>query len=139
MLQQNFTQGFKLIQRINPAGRVAGAVDDEHPRPGRDGFFQLRRVYFEPLFDTGVNDDRLAFRNQNDVRIGDPVGRGYDDFVAGIDDGQRQIEETLLAAARNQDLPGSVVKAILALEFGNDGIFQAGRAADRRIFCETPC
>ena len=32
---------------------------------------------------------------------------------------------------------GRVVKIIVALEFGDDGIFQAGRAADSRVFGET--
>ena len=99
IFEQNFAQGFKLIEGIDSAGRVAGAVDDEHSCFGRDGFFELLRGYFETLFDPGVDNHRLAFGDQNNVRIRDPVGRGNDNLVAGIDDGQCEIEETLLAAA----------------------------------------
>ena len=42
----------------------------------------------------------------------------------------------MLSTGRNQDLPGSVVKVILTLEFGNNGVFQAGSTADRGIFGE---
>ncbi len=138
MPEQNFAQGFELIQRINPARRVAGAVDDEHPGSGRDGFFQLRRGYLEILLDAGLDDYRFAFRDKNDVGIGHPIGRGYDDFIARVDDGKHQIEKALLSAARNQNLARSIIKTIVTFEFGNDRILEAGGAAHCRIFCKTP-
>ena len=89
------------------------------------------------MFYSGFKCYGLFFVDQNDVGIGNPVWRVKDDLVAGVDDGKHKIEETLLAAARNQDLPGSVGKIILPLELGDNGVFEARGAAYRCVFGET--
>ena len=137
MPEQNFTQGSELVQGIHCPGRVAWAVDNEHSGSGSDGLFQLRRGNLEILFDTRFDYYRLAFRDKNDIRIGNPVGGRYDDFIAGIDDRQRQIEKTLLAAARYEDLRRSVIESVVALELVNNGVLETWSPAYRRIFCKT--
>ena len=37
----------------------------------------------------------------------------------------------------DDDFLGGVVQAVVALEFGDDGVFQAGDAADRGVFGES--
>ena len=93
--------------------------------------------HLEALLDARLHDHRLAFRDQHDVRIRDPVRRGNDHLVAGIDHRQREIEETLLAAARDQDLLRGVIQPVVALELGDHRRFQRRRAADRGVLGET--
>src|SRR5687768_18516005 len=124
MFEQNFAQGLELIRCINRARGIAGAVHNEHSGSGGDSLFQLRCSYFETLLDTRLNDYWLALCDENDVGIGNPEGGGYDDFIAWIDDGKCQVEETLLSTARNQNLAGSVIKSVVALELGDNGVLE---------------
>src|SRR4030095_4837731 len=44
-----------------------------------------------------------------------------------------QVEDRLLRAGRNQDLPALIVETVLALELRDDCVFQLGRAFDPRV------
>jgi len=137
MFAQHLAQRFQVFQRVHCAGGIARAVEDDHARLGGDGFGQLFWCQLEALRDVGPNDDRLAFGDEDDVGIGHPVRRGDDDFVAGIDGCQNEVEEALLAAAGDQDLFGGIVQAVVALELGDDGLLQRGGATHRGVLGET--
>ncbi len=137
MLAQHRAQRLQFGQRVYRAGRVARAVDHHHPSPGRDCRFQLCRRHLEALCDARLHDHRLAFRDQHDVGIGHPVRRGYDHLVARIDHRQCQIEKTLFAAARDQDLLRCVVQSVVALELRDHRRLQRRRAAHRGVLGET--
>ena len=137
MAAQHGAERRQFVAAVDRAGGVGRAVDDEQPGFRGDRRFQLRRGDLEALLDAGLDDHRLAVGEDDDVGIRHPVGRGNDDFVAGVDHGLRQVEEALLAAARHQNLLGRVVESVVALELGDDRRLQAGGAVDRRVFGEA--
>ena len=90
-------------------------------------------VILKPLRERAGDDDRGAAGELHHVGIADPVGRGDDDLVAGVDRGEERVEEHLLAAGRDDDLVGGVVEAVLAGELGGDGAAQLGDALGRGV------
>ncbi len=137
VLAQHLAQRLQVFQRVHRAGRIARAVDDDHPGLGRDRRFQLRRRQLESLRDVGLHDHRLALGDDHDIGIGHPVRCGDDHLIAGIDGGQHQVEEALLAAAGHQDLLRGVVQPVVALELGDDGLLECGGAADGGVLGEA--
>ena len=137
MLAQHLAQCHQFPKGVHRAGRVARAVDHHHSGFWRDRRFQLRGGHPEALLDARLHDHRLAFGDEHDVGIGYPVRRGNDHLVAGVDHRQREVEETLLAAAGNQDLLRRVVQPVVALELRDDGLFERRRAADGGVFGEA--
>ncbi len=89
------------------------------------------------LIDARFDNHRHAVGQQHHVGIGHPVRRGDDHFVAAVQQRLGQIVKALLAAAGHQNLLGLVAQAVVALELGDDGFLQAGRAVHRRVFGEA--
>lgn len=85
----------------------------------------------------GRHDDGCGIGDQDHVRIRHPIGRGDDDLIPGIEQGQAEVEEALLGATGDQDLLGRVVQCVVTLEFLDDRLLQAGRAVDGRILGEA--
>jgi hypothetical protein len=90
---------------------------------------QLEAVRF--LTDHG---DGLAAGQQHHVRVGDPVGRRHDDFVAGVQRRHEGVEDHRLAARGDVNLVGFVGQAILARELGHDGGLQFRHAVGVGVF-----
>ena len=116
------------------AGRVRRRVEDQPlgarcdrrvERLGRD----LEAVLpVAPSTTTGVPP-----ASAHHVGIADPVGRGDDHLVAGVQRGEERVEQHLLAAGGDDDLVGGVVEAVLAGELGGDGAAELGDALGRGV------
>ena len=91
----------------------------------------------EMLVDAGGDHHRYAVGEHHHVRVGHPIRRRDDDFVAGVEQGLGQVEKTLFAAHRYQDLRRRICQAVLAGEFGDDGLLQLGGAAHVGVLGET--
>jgi len=133
MLEQHLAQCFQFFTAVGHAGGVGGAVDDEQAGLVGDRRLQLAGGDLEMLVGTGVGEHGHAAGQQRHVRIGDPVGDRDDDFVARIENGLGQVVEALLAATGDQDLLRSIIEAVVALEFVDDGLFQRGGTIYRCI------
>ena len=81
----------------------------------------------------GVHADRHAVGQQRHVGIGHPVGRRNHAFIARIEQRGAGIETGLLGPGGDQDLAALIGQAVVALELGDDGVFQFRRAVDRGI------
>ncbi len=81
----------------------------------------------------GLDEDRRAAAEHHHLGVGDPVGRGNDDLVAGVQRGEKRVVDHLLAAGPDDDLRGLVVEAVLALELAGDRLAQGHDAGDRGV------
>ena len=134
---QDGAQGLQLVRAIGHAGRIGRAVDHHQLGLVVQRGLELGRADLEVLIGPGMDQYRRTAGQQDDIRVGNPVGRRDHHLVTRIDDRQGQIEEALLAAAGHQDLVRGVVEPVLAFELGDHGRLEAGGAVHRGIFGET--
>ena len=135
MVQQHICQRAQLCLRIGRASRVGRRVQQQPFGFWRNGRFQRFRRQLVIHLRSARDSNRLAARQQNHVRIGDPI-RGRDDhFITGIQCGEKRIVDDGLAAWCDVDLARLVGQAILAREFRADGFLQFRHAIGRRVFC----
>src|SRR5690606_15340910 len=104
------------------------AVQDHQFGLRRDGRSQLFGGDFELLRLVGFYNNRLAFRNQDHVGIGNPIGSGNNDFVAGVDNSQRQVEKALLAPTGYQDRIGLVGEVIVTAVLCDNCLLESSSA-----------
>jgi hypothetical protein len=112
---------------------LLGLLMNEQLGARRDRRGQLCRRDLVALLGTRVDADGHAVREQRHVGIGHPVGRRDHAFIARIEQRGADVEAGLLGAGGHQDLAAFVGQAIVALELGNDGVFEFGGAVDRGI------
>jgi hypothetical protein len=124
VLQQHFAQRRQFRARVGRAGGIAGAVQQHESGLGIDGGFELPRRDLVAGSRVRIGRDGQAIGQQHHVRVRHPVGRGDDDLVARIDHGHAQVEQRLLGAGGDQDLVALVGEAIVALELGDDRVFE---------------
>lgn len=134
---QDLAQLSQLGLGVGNAGGIGRAVDDKQASVVGDAGFQLLCRDLEVLFDACLDDHRSATGQDHHVRVGHPIRRRDDDLVTRIDHGLGQIEKTLLAAAGDQNLIWGVVKAVVSLELGDDGLLELRSTVHRGVFGET--
>ena len=93
-------------------------------------------VTLNSVLSRGLDNHRLGAGELDHFRIAQPIRRGNDDFVARLARGENDVVAGMFAAARDDDLRRLVGEAVLALEFGGDGLAQFGNAAAGRVFGE---
>jgi len=119
---------------VGGAGRVGRAVQDQPLGAGRDGGLQHLGTQFEAVLLLADHGDGLAAGQQDHVGVGDPVGGGHDDLVAGVQGGDQGVEDDRLAARRDVDLRHVIVQTVLTRELGHDGLLQLGHAVGVGVF-----
>ena len=62
------------------------------------------------------------------VRIRHPVGRRDDDLITRVKHRHAQVKQRLLGTGGDQHLIARIADAVIALELGDDRIFQVRRA-----------
>jgi hypothetical protein len=67
------------------------------------------------------------------VRVGDPVGRGNDHFVALVQRGGKGVVDDVLGAVAHGDVLGLVRQRVLAQQLVGDGLAQGRRAVGGRV------
>ena len=134
MAQEHVGEAAQLGLGIGRAGGVRGRVEDDPAGARGDrGFERVRRQLVLGVRAAG-GDDGFAASHQHHFRIRDPVRRGHDDFVAGVQCGHEGVVDDRLAARRDMHLGWLVGEAVLAEKLGADGLFQLGQAVGRRVF-----
>ena len=117
-------------EREDGARRIVGAVDHDQLRPLGDGRSQPRGVEVEASGLERLHLDRHAAHQPRLLGIRDPVRAGHQHLVAGIEEGDDEVEERVLGADGDEDVGRLVGEAVVALELGADGRPQLGDAAD---------
>ena len=119
--------------REDGARRVVRAVEEDHLRPRRHG--GAHPVGVEVEAGALLRRDRHghAADEPDLLRVGHPERARHEHLVAGVQERDDHVVKRVLGAARDEDLLGGVVEALVALELGADGRAQLGDAADLRV------
>ncbi len=99
----------------NRAAGIRRRVQDDHLGLGRDGALDHRSGQRETFLLIGVDEHALAAGVVHHILISDPIRHRDDDFIAGIDQRLRQIENRVLAADGDDALLGVVGSAVVGL------------------------
>ena len=131
----HFVNFLEFIVGYNGAARIARRIDDQHFRPGSDGASDHVGAEAKPVGRIGHHRHRRCAREENDIRIGDPVGCGNQNFVALFQQRAECIKERVLAADGHDAFRHRVGRAELRrVPFANR-IAQRADAARRSVFC----
>ena len=121
----------------NRAAGVRRRVEDDHLGLRRDRTLDHGSGQREAFLLIGVDEHALAAGVVHHVLISDPVGHRDDDFVAGIDQRLRQIEDGVLAADGDDALLGVVGSAVVGLVAIANGLLQLFRATGIGVLGEV--
>ncbi len=116
------SEGLELFSGIDGSGGVAGGVDDDHLGEGGHGVLELIWGDLPVVFFFGFDDDGDAADETDHFRVAGPEGSGDDDFVTGVDGGGDGVVTGVFGAAVDADLFGGVLKAVVEVEFGGEGL-----------------
>ena len=108
MAQADLCKRAELFFGINHAGWVGRVVEHERLRFIRDGGFKLFRRHFKMLRLGRRYDHRNAAHHTDLLRIADPVWRGNDDLIAGVEQREKCGVQARLGAVGNDD--GIIIK-----------------------------
>ena len=129
-------EGAELLLGVAHAGGVGGAVEEHHLGLGGDGCFELLGCDLEVVLKAGFDEDAFAAGHAGEGFVGDPIGCGDDDFVAGVDEDLADLVEGLFCAGGHNNLVGGEIQVIISLELVADGLTDVGIAGDGGIMGE---
>ena len=98
MLDRQPGDELDVLARENPAGRVLGRVDDDHPGPGRDQAGKLLQVHPEVALLAQPDAHREGADEVHQRGVDRVAGVGQDHLVAPLHAGQQREEEHVLGA-----------------------------------------
>ena len=133
LLHADLGQSLQLLPAVHGAGGVAGVVQDHALGLGGNGGGELLGGDLEFVSLGGMDDDRNAAHHADQLGIADPVRRGQDDLVPGIDKGAEGHIDTGLGAVGDGDLLEVVIQTAVCLQTGADGFAQLHSAAGGSI------
>ena len=131
--QADLRKRFQLFLGVDHAGRVGRVVEHERLRFIRNGGFKLCRRHFEMLRLRRRDDYRNAADHADLLGIANPVRRGYNDLVAGIEQREKSGVQARLGAVGDDN--GVIIKvhAEVFLHAVRDRLARFDRAGRRRI------
>ena len=131
--QADLRKRFQLFFGVDHAGRVGRVVEHERLRFIRDGGFKLLRRHFKMLRLGRRYDHRNAAHHTDLLRIADPVRRGNDDLIAGVEQREKRSIKARLGAVGDDN--GIIIKvhAEIFLHAVRDRLTRFDRAGRRRI------
>ena len=106
--QADLRKRFQLFLGVDHAGRVGRVVEHERLCFIRNGSFKLLRRHFKMLRLRRRDDHRNAAHHTDLLRIADPVRRGNDDLIAGVEQREKRSIKARLGAVGNDD--GVIIK-----------------------------
>src|SRR5262245_7668992 len=134
MVHQHVGQLLQLGNRIGSTRRVRRRVEHDPFGLGRNRLVQRRGAQLVAVLEPGAGENWSAAGQLDNIGIAHPVGRRDDHLVAMIDGGHEGIEQHLLATSADGDLGQLVVEPVIALELGDDRLFELGDAVNIGVF-----
>jgi hypothetical protein len=132
--KEDLHQRFQLIGRVSGPRRIAGTVENDRLRAGGDGRLELVHGHLEAPGFCSLNHDRGGIHQEDDVGVGDPVGRGNDDLIPGLEKRLSQVIDDELGPGRGKDLRTLVGEAVIPLEFLDDRVLQVRKPRGGSVF-----
>ena len=116
---------------VHRPGRVGGRDEDQQLGAGRAGRLQLIGGRLEAALGAGLDRNRNPARQAHRLRVGDPVGGGYQHLVPRIHQALDAGVDGLFAAVGDDHLRGFHLPARIPPGFGGHRLPQ-GRQSGRR-------
>ncbi len=136
-LGRNIDNRLQFLPRVNRAGRIAWAVQDQHLRARRHRVFKIFRAHFPGVALHRGHDHRVRARQFHHVGITDPIRRRDDDFVPRLTHCQHGVVTCVLRPVAHHHLSGAISKLVVGRQFFGNRLTQLRNAGARRIFCEA--
>ena len=130
----DFAKGEKFCSGVDGPGWVAWGVDDDHLSCRGHGFLELLGSHFPTGRFLSLNDDGDAASEADHFWVRNPEWRGYDDFVAFLDNRKNGVVAGHFGTAGDANLAGIVVEVIVDLKFFGKGGAEFGNTAGRGVF-----
>ena len=130
-------QRLEVLPGEDRAGRIARAVEDDCPRPRRDGPGERGGVGVEPVLHPRGDDDRAPPGEEHLLRVAHPVGGEHHHLVPVGEQRLEAVVEGLLAAVGGDDLLGGEVELVLLLQLLDDGRAELGDAGGGGVLGEA--
>ena len=104
MAQEHFRKGLKFTPGVDAAGRIGGAVQYQPACRRGDGRFQCFGSELEVVLRKAGGKNRTALRQNNHVRVRNPVRCWNDNLVTGVQGCHKRVIEHLFPASADRDL-----------------------------------
>ena len=137
MLGHHLGDGAELLFGVDHTRRIGRAAEHHQLGLRRDGRLQLRRRDFEVVLDLAGNVFDIGFRHLRDGTVGNPVGSGDDDLVAGVHQSHDSLVDGLLAARGDHNLLRRIIQPVVSLELVADGFQQISITGHWRVVREV--
>jgi len=112
----HLSQCFQLLAVISCSRWIARVIQDNGPGRRGNRLPQLLRCQQKAIFFPRLDNDRFTANQANAFRIGYPVRRRYNHFVAFVDDGFNQVEQRIFGSTRYQYFRRLVFQPIVLLQ-----------------------
>lgn len=126
----------ELAVGIDRARGIAGRVEDQQPGLVRGLFLKHEGRDLEIAFRPGMHGHGHAARQLHHVGIAQPVGRGNQHLVAGVDGGLHEIVEAVLAARADDNGFHGHGRAVVPFKVAARGLAQIGNAGHGGVAAE---
>ena len=127
-------RGDDQLSRPHRAGGVVGGVEDHRLRAAGDGSGHLLRGGQKEICRISVDKNRNAARHADHFSVADPIRRGQNHLVAGVQDGLQCVIKHLLGACAHDDLPRVIAQSLLSQDMIGNRLAQLRDAFDLQIF-----
>ncbi len=129
MLLGQLHRGDDQLSRPHRAGGVVGGVEDHRLRAAGDGSGHLLRGGQKEICRISVDKNRNAARHADHFSVADPIRRGQNHLVAGVQDGLQRVIKHLLGACAHDDLPRVIAQPLLSQDMIGNRLAQLRDAA----------
>ena len=116
LLHTDLGNGLQLLAAVHHTGGVGGVVQNHALGLGGNSGSELLGGDLEVLSLGGLHHHGHAAHHLNELDVADPVGRGQDDLVSGVDQGAQRGVHAGLGAVGGGDLGGLVLHAAVLLQ-----------------------
>ncbi len=131
---QHIRQRFQLGGRIGCARWIGRRIENEPFGFVGDRGFQISGLQLEPVFLAGVDTNRCAARQINNIGIADPIRRRNNDLVARVQRRHHRVVDHRLAARCHKALRELIIEVVIAFKLVANCLLQLIDTIDGCVF-----
>ena len=137
VLGHHLSDGAKFLLGVDHARRIRRAAEHHQFGLRGDSGFELRGSNLEVVLDFAGDILDVGLCHLRDGAVGNPVGSGDDDLIAGIHQSHNSLIDGLFTTGGNHNLLRRVVQTVVSLELVADGFQEVRIAGHGRIVREV--
>ena len=134
LASRDFADFPQFLFGVNRASRVAGRVEDDHFGGRGHRLFELLGGHFPTGGFHRFHDHWHAASQTHHFRVGNPVRRGNDHFIALFHHRQNRVVTSHLGPCGDADLLGIKLQLVVLQQLGGDRLAKLRNATGRGVF-----